>query len=87
MEVTTSARFLFAGVLFTWVLSVGCEKVTDNVMPCEFPAIFNFGDSNSDTGAISAAFYPRPPPNGVTFFRDPAGRVCDGRLVIDFIGN
>ncbi|GMN42617.1 hypothetical protein TIFTF001_011828 [Ficus carica] len=79
------ARLCFAGILFIWVLSVGAEKVSDHEMPCEYPAIFNFGDSNSDTGAISAAFYPRPPPNGVTFFHTPSGRVCDGRLVIDFI--
>ncbi|CAN6447842.1 unnamed protein product [Victoria cruziana] len=52
---------------------------------CEFPAIFNFGDSNSDTGGLSAAFGPAPPPNGESFFHGPAGRYCDGRLVIDFI--
>ncbi|KAH9312792.1 hypothetical protein KI387_027827 [Taxus chinensis] len=52
---------------------------------CEFPAIFNFGDSNSDTGGLSAAFGQAPPPNGETFFHKPSGRYCDGRLVIDFI--
>ncbi|XP_072950722.1 GDSL esterase/lipase ACHE [Typha angustifolia] len=55
--------------------------------PCSFPAIFNFGDSNSDTGGLSAAFGPAPPPNGETFFGMPVGRYCDGRLVIDFIAN
>lgn len=53
--------------------------------PCEFPAIFNFGDSNSDTGGLSAAFGQAGPPHGETFFHSPAGRYCDGRLVIDFI--
>ncbi|KAI4368473.1 hypothetical protein MLD38_017028 [Melastoma candidum] len=52
---------------------------------CHFPAIFNFGDSNSDTGGLSAAFGSVPPPNGMTYFRAPAGRYSDGRLVIDFI--
>ncbi|KAF8378213.1 hypothetical protein HHK36_029552 [Tetracentron sinense] len=53
--------------------------------PCEFPAIFNFGDSNSDTGGLSAAFGQAPPPNGESYFHTPAGRYSDGRLVIDFI--
>ncbi|XAR52726.1 Alpha-L-fucosidase [Bertholletia excelsa] len=51
------------------------------------PVIFNFGDSNSDTGGIVAGLgssYVRSP-NGRTFFGYPAGRVCDGRLVIDFL--
>ena len=84
------ARLFVAGFLVTWWgLSVGAEKASDhdNVLACKYPAIFNFGDSNSDTGSISAAFYPRPPPNGMTFFHSPAGRVSDGRLIIDFIGN
>ncbi|XVE67933.1 hypothetical protein DITRI_Ditri09bG0027400 [Diplodiscus trichospermus] len=55
-------------------------------MSCGFPAIYNFGDSNSDTGGISAAFTEIPPPNGESFFGHPAGRACDGRLIIDFIG-
>lgn len=53
---------------------------------CDFPAIFNFGDSNSDTGGFSAAFGQLSSPNGETFFRAPSGRYSDGRLVIDFIG-
>ncbi|XP_024023935.1 GDSL esterase/lipase At3g26430 [Morus notabilis] len=52
---------------------------------CRFPAIFNFGDSNSDTGGLSAAFGQAPSPNGETYFHTPSGRFSDGRLVIDFI--
>lgn len=54
--------------------------------PCKYPAIYNFGDSNSDTGGSAAAFYPPPPPSGQTYFRTPVGRASDGRLIIDFIG-
>jgi hypothetical protein len=53
---------------------------------CHFPAMFNFGDSNSDTGGLSAAFGAAPPPNGMTFFGVPSGRYCDGRLVVDLLG-
>lgn len=53
---------------------------------CNFPAIFNFGDSNSDTGGLSAAFGQAPPPHGESYFHHPAGRYCDGRVIIDFIG-
>lgn len=66
----------------SWVLSV----VGDTLPPCDFPAIYNFGDSNSDTGGISAAFEPIRAPYGEAFFHKPAGRDSDGRLVIDFIG-
>ncbi|XP_072959550.1 GDSL esterase/lipase At1g54790 [Typha angustifolia] len=51
-----------------------------------YPAVFNFGDSNSDTGArVAAGFESIGPPYGQTFFLKPAGRFCDGRLVIDFL--
>lgn len=53
---------------------------------CQFPAIYNFGDSNSDTGARSATFYRIASPYGSTFFGKPSGRYSDGRLIIDFIG-
>ncbi|EPS70495.1 acetylcholinesterase, partial [Genlisea aurea] len=52
---------------------------------CKFLAVFAFGDSNTDTGGIFAAFYPAIPPYGRTFFNRPAGRASDGRLIIDFI--
>ncbi|KAK9224965.1 hypothetical protein WN943_010005 [Citrus x changshan-huyou] len=52
---------------------------------CGFPAVYNFGDSNSDTGGISAAMTQVPPPNGESFFGHPSGRFCDGRLIIDLI--
>ncbi|XP_068652097.1 GDSL esterase/lipase At3g26430-like [Aristolochia californica] len=54
---------------------------------CEFSAVFNFGDSNSDTGGLAASFWPAPEPNGESFWGHPAGRYSDGRLVIDFIAN
>ncbi|TXG54658.1 hypothetical protein EZV62_019914 [Acer yangbiense] len=59
-----------------------CDASTER---CKFPALYNFGDSNSDTGGISAAITEVPPPNGETFFGHPSGRFSDGRLIIDFI--
>ncbi|KAK6153114.1 hypothetical protein DH2020_012753 [Rehmannia glutinosa] len=55
--------------------------------PCSASTIYNFGDSNSDTGGIAAAFYPPASPSGETYFHRPAGRASDGRLIIDFIGS
>lgn len=53
-----------------------------------YPAIFNFGDSNSDTGGLIAGKgLQLNPPNGVTYFHKPSGRFCDGRLIIDFLSN
>lgn len=50
------------------------------------PVMFNFGDSNSDTGGIAAAMgWHIVPPEGRAFFRHPTGRFCDGRLTIDFL--
>ncbi|KAL5149756.1 Esterase [Glycine soja] len=54
---------------------------------CDFPAIFNFGASNADTGGLAASFFVAAPksPNGETYFGRPAGRFSDGRLIIDFL--
>ncbi|KAM7251119.1 hypothetical protein ACFE04_023002 [Oxalis oulophora] len=52
---------------------------------CHFPAIYNFGDSNSDTGGVSATFGRVIPPNGETFFHKQSARHSDGRLIIDFM--
>ncbi|KAJ4828303.1 hypothetical protein Tsubulata_007826 [Turnera subulata] len=55
--------------------------------PCKNPPIiFNFGDSNSDTGGLVAGLgFPVNLPNGRTFFRRTTGRLSDGRLIIDFL--
>ncbi|KAL2528950.1 Esterase [Forsythia ovata] len=34
----------------------GVEEMTF-LPPCNYPAIYNFGDSNSDTGGLAAAFF------------------------------
>ncbi|KAF6993294.1 hypothetical protein CFC21_010207 [Triticum aestivum] len=50
------------------------------------PVVFNFGDSNSDTGGIAAAKGRHIAlPEGRAFFHHPTGRFCDGRLIIDFL--
>lgn len=52
----------------------------------EGAVIFNFGDSNSDTGGLSAGLgYIFPLPEGRIFFNRSTGRLCDGRLVLDFL--
>ncbi|KAL9168256.1 hypothetical protein ABFS82_04G004000 [Erythranthe guttata] len=53
---------------------------------CRNPVIFNFGDSNSDTGGFAAAMgYEFGYPYGRSFFHRSTGRLSDGRLVIDFL--
>lgn len=69
-------------LLFILIWSVGLSNGE-----CEFKAIFNFGDSNSDTGGFFSAFPAEGPPFGMTYFKKPVGRASDGRLVIDFLGN
>lgn len=54
---------------------------------CDFQGIFNFGDSNSDTGGFYSAFPAQPIPYGMTYFKTPVGRSSDGRLIVDFLGN
>jgi len=50
------------------------------------PVVFAFGDSNTDTGGVAAGLgYYYPLPEGRVFFRRSTGRLCDGRLVIDYL--
>jgi len=55
---------------------------------CDYPAIFNFGDSISDTGSVHFLFpyneAAEAPPYGETHFGKPTARYSDGRLSIDF---
>ncbi|KAI3474933.1 hypothetical protein Pfo_030244 [Paulownia fortunei] len=80
-----NARVVFVTVVLVSLASSTGGRWIPAAPPCDFPAIYNFGDSNSDTGGISAAFWPTPPPYGVSYFGRPAGRNSDGRLIIDFI--
>ncbi|KAJ1401788.1 SGNH hydrolase superfamily [Sesbania bispinosa] len=58
-----------------------------NANPFPYEAIFNFGDSISDTGNADKTHppFPRDSPYGSTYFKHPAGRLSNGRLIIDFI--
>ncbi|KAJ4849550.1 Alpha-L-fucosidase 3 [Turnera subulata] len=84
MESHSSAVILFTFVVYLVSCSPPC-LVSATSPPCHFPAIFNFGDSNSDTGGLSAVFGQAGPPHGESYFHHPAGRYCDGRLIIDFM--
>lgn len=76
-NINTATHLLTLFVVLIPILSEGCKRP---------PVLFNFGDSNSDTGGFNAAFgYTSNPPYGRAFFHRPTGRFCDGRLVIDFM--
>ena len=56
-----------------------------------YNAIWNFGDSISDTGNLCVGGCPAwltmgQPPYGETFFHRPTGRCSDGRVIVDFLG-
>lgn len=66
-------------------LLLACLPSTKSI-DFNYPAVFNFGDSNSDTGGlISGLGESLDQPNGQTYFKKPSGRFCDGRLIIDFL--
>ncbi|KAG8633107.1 hypothetical protein MANES_18G077012v8 [Manihot esculenta] len=75
----TNLSFCFLFIAFATILNPIFA-----LKSCEFPAIFNFGDSNSDTGAMPAAFLPPNPPYGKTYVQMTPERYSDGRLIIDF---
>ncbi|CAH2072763.1 unnamed protein product, partial [Thlaspi arvense] len=81
------ARLMVPSAVFPWLLLclLTLSTAVSVKQKCIFPAIYNFGDSNSDTGGISAAFEPIRAPYGQGFFHKPTGRDSDGRLTIDFI--
>jgi hypothetical protein len=56
-----------------------------------YNAIYNFGDSISDTGNLCTGGCPSwltngQPPYGNTYFGRPTGRCSDGRVFVDFLG-
>ncbi|XP_059318203.1 GDSL esterase/lipase At4g01130-like [Lycium ferocissimum] len=66
-----------------WLLLIGSSSLVES--KCAFEAIFNFGDSNTDTGGFCAAFPPQGSPYGMTYFKRPVGRPTDGRVIVDFL--
>lgn len=64
-------------------------NVVSNANPLPYEAIYNFGDSISDTGnaeKVTKRSMPSNSPYGSTYFKHPSGRLSNGRLIIDFIG-
>nr|GMD54747.1 GDSL esterase/lipase At5g14450-like [Ipomoea batatas] len=76
---------VLVGCLLPSILVVEGNNDGMDLPSCDFPAVYNFGDSNSDTRGIAAAFFPTIEPFGDTYFHRPTGRASDGRLIIDFI--
>lgn len=79
------------GVVLVALLSVFYAKwrpeLPDRSSVCRFPPIYNFGDSNSDTGSVSALISREVPyPNGRNFV-ELSRRYSLGRLIIDFMGD
>ncbi|KAL3812842.1 hypothetical protein ACJIZ3_014110 [Penstemon smallii] len=77
-------------IFFSFTILLIISASADNC----FNSIVGFGDSLTDTGNgfhFVSEYNPPPyftlPPYGNTFFHRPTGRVSDGRLIIDFIGN
>ncbi|KAL8062822.1 hypothetical protein ABFX02_02G172200 [Erythranthe guttata] len=70
-------------VIFAVVIAILSARKSD--AECDFEAIFNFGDSNSDTGGFYAAFPSENLPYGMTYFKKPVGRATDGRVILDFL--
>ncbi|KAL3030442.1 hypothetical protein AAZX31_03G220000 [Glycine max] len=72
-------------VIFQFILFTICLAMANSV-EFKYPAVFNFGDSNSDTGELAAGLgFLVAPPNGQDYFKIPSGRFCDGRLIVDFL--
>lgn len=79
--------FLCFSPCYAFVLmSLGSFSLFANSQCNRKPVVFNFGDSNSDTGGFSlGSGFTFGPPTGRAFFHRPTGRLCDGRLMIDFL--
>ncbi|CAH8386151.1 unnamed protein product [Eruca vesicaria subsp. sativa] len=73
----------FVAISHTQILLAGSFPISPN-----FPAVFNFGDSNSDTGELTSGLgFRLQPTYGKSYaFKPPStGRFCDGRLIVDFL--
>jgi hypothetical protein len=76
------ARMLALLCASSWVLVLTTAQ--------NYSAIFNFGDSITDTGNLCTSGRPSQitftqPPYGETYFGTPTCRCSDGRVVVDFL--
>ncbi|KAK8490630.1 hypothetical protein V6N13_134121 [Hibiscus sabdariffa] len=79
----------FILIIFVFLILTGIHSPVNGC----FTSIFSFGDSLTDTGNLleisvsesSRLPHSAFPPYGRTYFHQPTGRYCDGRLVIDFV--
>lgn len=85
MNLEVSSRSSRQKMVFLAVIMAMTAAKTDGKHNA-FKAIFNFGDSNSDTGGFYAAFPSERLPFGMTYFNKPVGRATDGRVIVDFLG-
>ncbi|XP_019171903.1 PREDICTED: GDSL esterase/lipase LIP-4-like [Ipomoea nil] len=77
--------FVFATCCIAAILGNGSPALAGE--ECfKTPVIFNFGDSNSDTGGYVAGQLYRSPIRFAFFGDFFSNRWCDGRLMIDFLG-
>ncbi|KAL8171217.1 hypothetical protein V2J09_023021 [Rumex salicifolius] len=66
------------------IISVSIPRSASLDLDC--PAVFNFGDSNSDTGNLPAGLgFSLVPPYGQAYFGNQTARFCNGRLIVDFL--
>ncbi|KFK37922.1 hypothetical protein AALP_AA3G047700 [Arabis alpina] len=80
----------FIHTILTLLLLVATSPPLAGSFPLSrnFPAVFNFGDSNSDTGELNSGlgFRLRPSYGQTYSFKPPSsGRFCNGRLIVDFL--
>lgn len=80
-------------VLFLLLIGFGCLELAEaqELQNCSFSAVYSFGDSLTDNGNAIAALPEQfidseSNPNGVNFPHHAADRYCDGRLLVDYIG-
>ncbi|KAK4477512.1 hypothetical protein RD792_016739 [Penstemon davidsonii] len=82
MSSNVSSTFSRFAILFMII----CLPLASSIDFINYPAVFNFGDSNSDTGNLVAGLgVDLKLPNGQTYFQKPSGRFSDGRLIVDFL--
>ncbi|KAK2977704.1 hypothetical protein RJ640_026844 [Escallonia rubra] len=80
-----------AGPIMMMLLSMAGLS-SDKVMAAavQFTAMYAFGDSLTDSGnnnylnSLAKANYV---PYGVDFYQGPSGRFCNGRTIIDYLGD